>query len=194
MSNIHGPTIRMVNELITKHKASEVPTTFTLVTFNDCVMTPQFNVKIEDAHHINFLSYVPNGRTAMYDALGNTIDALGKHLADTPEHLRPGKVLFIILTDGHENASRYFNAEGVRSRIKHQREQYQWEFLFLGANIDAFAVGDALSILRDRTMQYAATEKNVTRMADSIARVSCLYSSNGIAPTFTAHDRSEAVD
>ena len=83
-------------------------------------------------------SYRCDGRTALYDALCKSIDTLGREFAAMPEEERPGKVIFTIVTDGHENASRFFTLEDVKERIARQTNEYAWEFVYLAANQDEF--------------------------------------------------------
>ena len=79
---------------------------------------------------------VPRGSTALYDAIGRTINEVGARLAATPEPDRPGKVIVAILTDGQENASTEFSRETIATMISHQQKAYAWEFVFLAANHD----------------------------------------------------------
>lgn len=87
--------------------------------------------------HLDENNYTPSNTTALLDAVGKAINSIGRRLADTPEADRPGKVIFAIITDGYENASTEFSRSQVFSMVTHQREKYGWEFIFLGANIDA---------------------------------------------------------
>ena len=107
--------------------------------------------------------------TALLDAIGRTIDAIGARLATTPEDQRPGKVIVAILTDGMENASRDYNNRRVADMISHQQEKYAWEFIFLAANQDAIATAQTLSIQAKDAIAFDATGQGV-RMA--MARVS----------------------
>jgi len=103
------------------------------------------------------LDLQPRGSTALLDAVGRTIDAVGARLAAMPEHERPSKVLFVIITDGAENASREYNRRRVFEMITTQRTKFSWDFVFLGANQDAFAVAEGLGIDRGMAMNYAAS-------------------------------------
>lgn len=106
----------------------------------------------------NFLNrnnYVPRGMTALFDAVGMTIDQVGKRLLETPENERPGKVMMVIMTDGAENASREYLGTRVPDMIKHQRENYSWEFVYLGANVDAAAVANDYNIPVMNSMNYS---------------------------------------
>jgi hypothetical protein len=90
---------------------------------------------------LNDDTFCPRGCTALIDAAVKTIDATGKRLASMPEHLRPDKVVFVIMTDGIENASSKYTRAQLNERISHQRSRYNWKFVFLGANQDAIAEG-----------------------------------------------------
>lgn len=103
--------------------------------------TPVERIKPFDNH-----SYVPRGSTALLDAVGSTIERTGARLAALPEDKRPGKVLFVILTDGQENASQRYNHDQVASMIKHQTEQYGWTFMYLSADVNAFNDASRLHI------------------------------------------------
>ena len=86
----------------------------------------------------------PSGTTALFDALGSSIDRTGERLSVMPEKDRPGLVIFVIVTDGMENSSREYTADKIKEMIDHQTCVYNWQFVYLGANQDAFAVASAL--------------------------------------------------
>ena len=94
----------------------------------------------------------PRGMTPLLDAVGQTILRTGERLTAKPEAARPGRVLFVIITDGKENASREYSKTRVREMVQHQTQAYQWQFLYLGANVDAFAEAGGLGI----DLQFAA--------------------------------------
>ena len=102
--------------------------------------------------------FVPRGNTALNDALAHVIDATGRRLASLPEHMRPSLVLVVVMTDGYENQSKNYpgpwGKEQVRARIAHQRDKYNWRFVFLGANMDAVAVGTSYGAMPDACFTY----------------------------------------
>lgn len=102
-------------------------------------------------------TYIPNGGTPLLDTIAETINRTGKALRNLPEALRPSKVLFVIITDGEENASRVYNHQRVMEMIQHQSIVYKWEFVYLGANQDAIQVGATFGITRERSMSYGVT-------------------------------------
>lgn len=101
----------------------------------------------------------PRGMTALLDAFGKGIVRTGTYLADMAEADRPSKVLFALVTDGGENSSHEYTQEQVRSMVKEQTDTYGWEFVFIGANIDAFGVGGGLGVTN--SAQYMNTDASV---------------------------------
>ncbi len=85
-------------------------------------------------------SFVPRGGTALLDAFASLIDSTGANIAKMAEGDRPENVIFVVFTDGQENASKKFNAAQLKERVEHQQSKYNWKFLFLGANMDSFSV------------------------------------------------------
>jgi hypothetical protein len=116
--------------------------------------------------------YHVGGSTALLDAIGRTIRKLVNVQRSTAEAYRAGKVLFVIITDGMENASREFSASQVKAMIEHEKEQYGWEFLFLGANIDAVETARRFGIDANRAVDYVAdsqgTALNFTVMSETV--------------------------
>ena len=106
-------------------------------------------------------TFVPRHNTPLYDAIGQTIDDTGRFLDRLGEPARPPKVVFVIVTDGLENASQLFSAVRVRQMIQHQTQVYKWEFVFIGANIDSYAIGQNIGIGRAQTMNFAANDQGV---------------------------------
>lgn len=111
----------------------------------------------------------PRGSTALYDAIGRFITDVGVELAALPEDERPGSVTVVVMTDGHENASKEWSNTAVRALIAQQEKDYQWDFVFLGSNIDAVDVGTDLGFARDKSMTYVSTTVGVTAAFDSVA-------------------------
>jgi uncharacterized protein YegL len=129
-----------------------------IVTFDTLVETPVENGSVSD---VTFPVIVPRGGTALNDALGATIARLGERFAAQPEDERPGKVLVLVITDGHENASREYSTESIKKLVTRQQDEWNWEFVFLGANIDSFAAARDYGIHDGSTLNYAATGAGV---------------------------------
>ncbi len=152
MADIRSDAVGGFNMFLEAQKKLPGEAKMTVVLFNHTYGVIQNGSDIQAVKPFNSQTYVPDGTTALLDAVGRTIDDTGKRLANTPEGERPEKVIFAILTDGLENASQDYTREKIRGMIKHQREQYAWEFIFLAANQDAFAEAEKLCI--DRSMAY----------------------------------------
>lgn len=134
------------------------------------------------------ISLVPRGWTPLLDAVGRTIGRTGERLAALPEAERPGRVLFVIITDGLENASREFSRTRVRELIDRQQRVYSWEFLYLGANVDAFAEAGALGLDPAHAAGYRASPRGVER-AFQVVSSKCADVRAGRPAAFTRKDR-----
>ncbi|PXX67074.1 hypothetical protein DFR70_103830 [Nocardia tenerifensis] len=108
------------------------------------------------------LELQPRGMTALYDAVGRLVTDVGAELAKRPEQERPGTVIVVVLTDGHENSSKEWTHSAVKSLITQQQEVYDWNFLFLGANMDAVEIGTQMGFLRRNSITYAAAPQGVS--------------------------------
>ena len=128
---------------------------FSLVQFDDRYEVYLDAVDLAKVGRLDRTTYVPRGMTALYDAVGRAIVATGTRLAALDEAERPDKVVFLIQTDGEENASHEYDAATLQAMIRHQQDKYAWEFVFLGANIDAGRVAEEIGIARDKALQYA---------------------------------------
>lgn len=127
-----------------------------VVTFDHEVEYPFTGVRPDD---IKTDIIQARGRTALNDAVGLTISKLGAELSSLAEDDRPGHVIMVVVTDGHENASQEYTTEQVRQMVTMQTDQYGWVFLYLAANVDAFATGAAFGYAPGQTLSYAPTSK-----------------------------------
>ena len=131
----------------------------------------------------------PRGMTALNDALGLTIDRLGKRLSSLAEEDRPGKVIVLVVTDGGENSSREYTAERVKALVETQQNEYSWEFVFLGANIDAFTVGAQYGFAQGSTIQYVANAAGANSVIAS-ASAYVTRTRSGLSTEFTEEERT----
>lgn len=120
----------------------------------------------------------PRGMTALYDAVGRLITDIGAELADRAEQDRPGTVIVVVLTDGHENSSREWSHAAVKSLITQQQDVWKWNFLFLGANMDAVAIGTEMGFSPKQSITYAAAPQGVS----GVFRAASAYSARLQAP------------
>lgn len=162
MASIASDTIGGVNAFLETQRKVPGECSVTLVQFDDIIETLCDGKRIAEVQPLTKETYVPRNNTALYDAVGQTIVKTGDCLMHKPEAERPGKVIFAIITDGMENASREYDRAKVFDMIKHQREAYKWEFIFIGANQDALATGEGMAIPRSHSMNYAANAKGTS--------------------------------
>lgn len=186
MSGLYKDTIGSFNSFLKEQKDFPGEACFTLCTFNDTSHIVHNFVKIASVNDITSETYRPAGNTALLDAMGSTIDSVGSRLASMIEEERPSKVLFLIITDGEENASRRYTREQIKSMVEHQRSTYSWEFVFVGANIDAFTAGTSLGISAANSVAYTATKGGTGDLYRSISSNTSSYRSSrsSLAPDF----------
>lgn len=167
MAGLESDTIGGFNSFVKRQGELPGETKLTTVLFDDVYEILWDGVS---AHSISLTDneYFVRGTTALLDAVGKSIVSVGNRLKSTSEKHRPGKVIFVITTDGMENASREFTYEKVKKLITHQQEKYNWEFIFMGANIDAVKEADSLGISIDNAFQFEASEKGVEKMYDVV--------------------------
>lgn len=146
------------NQFIKDQKREPGLAKITLVQFDDEYEVVWDSVPLVEAPYYTLM---PRATTALLDAIGKTISMVGERYANMNEDDRPGKVVFMILTDGHENASREYSKARINEMITHQKEKYSWNFLFLAANQDAIAEAGSLGIPQTYSMNFAATGQGV---------------------------------
>jgi len=123
-------------------------------------------------------SYPPRGSTALFDSLHRLMAETGRDLAALPENERPGKVLVIVFTDGEENSSQEITAVNLRESVQHQKSQYNWEFLFIGADFDVWAQGAALGM---RSVGVRGQNLGGAGMAYTSAYIGSVRAHDGLA-------------
>lgn len=158
MSGLESDTIGGFNSMIAKQQKEEGAAIVSTVLFDDETDVIHDRVAIGDVKKLTEEDYYVRGCTALLDAVGGAIHHIGNVHKYAREEDRPAKTLFVITTDGLENASRHYSFKDVKRLIKRQKEKYNWEFLFLGANIDAIEVAGNMGISRDRAANYNCDE------------------------------------
>lgn len=154
MSDLASDTIGGFNSLIEKQKQEDGEALVSTVLFNNRSCVIHDRVPIEKVEKLTSRDYVPSGSTALLDAVGDAISHIGNvHKYARSEDV-PEKTLFVITTDGMENASRRYTLEDVKRKIERQREKYGWEFIFLGANIDAAQTASSMGISDEQAVNY----------------------------------------
>ena len=175
MSGLESDTIGGYNSLIRKQKGEEGEALISTVLFDDKIEVLHDRVRLDEIKPMTENDYYVRGCTALLDAVGGAIHHIGNvHKYARPEDV-PEKTLFIITTDGYENASCRYTYEKVKHMIERQKEKFGWEFLFLGANIDAVDVAGRFGIQEDRAVNYHSdsegTAVNFKALSKAVSRV-----------------------
>lgn len=192
MGPIASDTIAGVNTFLETQRKVPGECSVTLVQFDDIIEVLADGHRLADIKPLTSETYVPRNSTALYDAIGKTIAQTGDYLMRKPEAERPEKVICAIITDGLENASREYNQAKVFDMIKHQRDAYKWEFVFIGANQDALAAGAGIGIARSHSINYAANSKGTSALYGAIsANVGALRSGTKRDMSWEKKDRDD---
>ncbi len=161
MSGLESDTIGGFNSLIEKQRGEDGKCYVSTVLFDDVSEVLHDRVELGEVKPLTRKEYYVRGCTALIDAIGSSIHHIGNvHKYARPEDV-PERTLFVITTDGMENASHRYSAEEVRKMVKRQEEQYGWEFLFLGANIDSVETAEHFGIRAERAVNYHADRKGI---------------------------------
>ena len=147
----------------------------TLILFDHEYIIVHDGVPLDRVEPLNNETYLPRGTTALRDAIGRAIDTVGDRLSKIDEAYRPGKVIVSILTDGEENASKDYSQERIREMIKTQQNIYNWEFIFLAANQDAFATADSYAIPKHNVANYIPDSAGTVQAFNTISSRTAAY-------------------
>ena len=169
MQSLTADTIGGFNSMIENQKKEEGEAFVTTVLFDDQYELLHDHIDIKEIQPITNNEYYARGTTALLDAVGKTINSIGSRLSATPEDERPDKVIFVITTDGMENASREFVKSTVKDMIEHQQSKYSWTFMFLGANMDAVGEAASLGINTDFARTYTASDWGTQSVYTSVS-------------------------
>ena len=173
MAGLESDTIGGFNSMIEKQRKEEGECYVSTILFDNFSDVLHDRVKLSEIKPMTDREYTVRGCTALIDALGGAIHHIGNvHRYARPEDV-PAHTMFIITTDGMENASRKYTSERVKQMIKRQKERYGWEFLFIGANIDAVETAAKYGIDRDRAVNYNADRKGTSVVYESVSRAVC---------------------
>jgi uncharacterized protein YegL len=157
MGSVTDETIEGFNAFIrAQREDKESDADVTLVLFDDEYKKPYDCVPIKEFPYLDHKTYVPRGCTALLDAIGKTVNEAKNRIRKTRERARPDKVIVVILTDGHENASKRYKKSDVFRLIRRQEEKHNWEFIFLGAGQDSIAEARSYGIKGTQVSAYTA--------------------------------------
>ena len=173
MAGLEDDTIGGFNSMIEKQKQEQGDAYVSTILFdNDCEVV-HARVDIQKVPPMTRKEYYVRGCTALLDAVGKAIHHIGNVHKYAREEDRPEKKLFIITTDGMENASREYTYDRVRRMIEYEKEKYGWEFLFLGANIDATSEAARFGISEDRAANYHADREGTAVVYEAMSEAVC---------------------
>ena len=154
MGGLESDTIGGFNSMLAKQQAEPGECRLTTVLFDNQYEVLHDRIDINAASPITDKEYFVRGNTALLDAIGKTINKINGVQKSTSEEYRAEKVLFVITTDGMENSSREFDYDKIKAMVEQQKEKHGWEFIFLGANIDAVEVAGRFGIDRSRAQNF----------------------------------------
>lgn len=155
MSGLEGDTIGGFNSMLKKQREEEGDANVTTVLFDDEIQMLHKRVDIKEIKNITSKDYYVRGCTALLDAIGNSINFM---INVQKKEERAKNVLFIITTDGYENASKEYSYEKIKKMITYEKERYNWQFLFMGANIDAISTARNFGISEEFASNYVSDE------------------------------------
>lgn len=173
MAGLESDTIGGFNAMIEKQRKVDGECYVSTVLFDNVSEVLHDRVKLNDIKPMTDSDYTVRGCTALIDALGSAI----KHISNIHKYARaddvPQQTMFVITTDGMENASKIYSSDQVKKMIQRQKSEHGWEFLFIGANIDAVETARRYGIDSDRAVNYNADKKGTKVVYDSVARAVC---------------------
>lgn len=162
MSGSEDATISSYNEYLEREKKNSYEANITTILFSDSISYLYENIPVAKVKKLTHREYVVGGCTALYDALGNSILRF--------ENSHSKKVLFIIITDGYENASREFSKDKIRNLIHKHSE---WEFVYVGADIDSYAAGSEIGICDDNIANFKKDRKGLSKLFRAFGDFEC---------------------
>jgi len=192
MGGLEKDTIGGYNSMIAKQKDEEGEALISTVLFDNETEVLHDRVPLSKIEPITEKEYFVRGSTALLDAIGGAIHHIGNVHKYAREEDVPEKTLFIITTDGMENSSREYSYDKVKKMVERQKEKYGWEFIFLGANIDAVSVANQFGVDKSRAVRYecdgAGTALNYKVMSKMVSCARACGSSAEMAAAFDSEE------
>lgn len=195
MNGLEDDTIGGFNSMLRQQQAVDGSATVTTVLFDDQYELLHDRVDIQKVEPMTRKTYIPRGSTALLDAIGKTIHNIRKAQKEAKEEDRAEKVIFFIITDGQENASKHYTASMIQERIRHQEKKHGWEFIFFGANMDAIAEAAKIGIAADRAKNYCANSAGTALVYGSMSAISTVFRTGKPAqPTELTDETQEGTE
>lgn len=182
MAGLEADTVGGFNAMMEKQKTTPGKTLVSTVLFDTEITVLHDRVPLEQVPELTNKEYYARGCTALLDAVGGAIHHIGNiHKYARPEDV-PEKTLFVITTDGLENASRRYTLDRVKAMIEHEQSKYGWEFLFLGANMDAVTAAGQMGIGADRAVTYRSDSAGTRLNYEVVSETVCAMRAAPAAP------------
>lgn len=195
MSGLEADTIGGYNSMLSKQKKEDGEAIISTVLFDDRTEVLHDRKSLANVEKITARDYYVRGCTALLDAVGGAIHHIGHAQKDMPKEERPEKTLFIITTDGMENASRQYSYEKVRKMVERKKKKQHWEFIFLGANMDAVEVAGKFGVAANRAVTYECDDAGTALNYEVMSKlVSCARVSKTAAAFGAGLDQSKMLD
>jgi uncharacterized protein YegL len=175
MGGLESDTVGGYNSFLKKQQEQPGAARITTVLFDDRYELLHDRLDLRAVSPITAQEYYVRGSTALLDAIGKTINKIGNAQKHSKPAYRAEKVLFVITTDGMENASREFDYGKIKSMIERQKSRYGWEFIFLGANIDAVETAGRFGIAPNRAQNYHADSEGVRLFHMEVANMTVAF-------------------
>lgn len=173
MAGMENDTIGGYNSMLEKQQAVPGKAHITTVLFDHNYTLLHDRIDIRAVKPITQKEYQAGGNTALIDAIGKTINKIGNAQKNTAAEYRANNVLFVIITDGYENSSREYSSEQVKTMVERQKSKYGWEFIFLGANIDAVETAAHFGIAANRAQNYHCDSRGTSRNYEALNETVC---------------------
>ena len=175
MRSIVDKAIDGFNSFLKEQQNDDYNAIMSLLLFDTQFNKVFSNLKIQKVKPLTNKTYIPAGGTSLLDSIGMSIDEFVDMLADTPKEERPDKTLFVILTDGEENSSTQYHSDLIKMMVNDMRENFNAEFIYLGANQDACLQAEMMGISRTNAYNYAATDDGIQVAYANAAKATKVY-------------------
>lgn len=180
MYNLTEDTIGGFNSMLEKQRHVKGDCKVTTVLFNDRAHTIHNRLDLQAVRPMTRKDYIPHGSTALYDAVGRTMDSIIASQRHMNPKYRASQVMFVIITDGLENDSMYYSASQIRKMIEYEKEKYGWKFIFLGANFDAEKAGSEIGIDARFTASYVPDAQGTELNFEAVSAAAACVRESGI--------------
>jgi len=170
MEAMKAEAIMGFNAFLAEQKMAPGDVRFTLVLFDNEYLKVVDHQPLQSVQPLTDKTFEPRGTTALLDAMGRTIDEIGARLAKTAEQDRPSKVIIACMTDGEENSSKHYSNDKLAKMIEHQRTQYSWEFIFLGATLDSRRMAESWAVPTDDIVAFQSTREGTLEANDQMSK------------------------